>query len=70
MDVDGMKINTVPQNLYSFETSSGVEGYGTEIILPRSVYAEAILVLRHSYKDHVSNIKTSFVDNKKKLRRI
>jgi hypothetical protein len=68
MDVDGMKINSVPQNLYSFEIPSGVEGYGTEIILLRWVYAETIL--RHSYKDHVSNIKTSFADNTKILRRI
>jgi hypothetical protein len=35
MDVDGMKINTVPQNLYSLETLSGVVGYGTKILLLR-----------------------------------
>jgi hypothetical protein len=56
MDVDGTKINTIPQNLYSFETPGGVEGYGTEIVSFRSVYIEAML--HHSYQDHVANIKT------------
>jgi hypothetical protein len=35
MDVDGMRINTIPQNLHSSETPRGVEGYGTETILLR-----------------------------------
>jgi hypothetical protein len=51
-----MKINTIPQNLYSFETPGGVEGYGTEIVFFRSVYIQAML--HHLYPDHVSDIKT------------
>jgi hypothetical protein len=58
-----MKINTVPQDSYSFETPRGVEGYGTEIVPVRSVYKEAIL--HHLYKYRVSNIETSFSDNTK-----
>jgi hypothetical protein len=60
MDVDGTRINTIPQDLYSFGTPRSVEGYGTEIIFFRSIYTEEIL--RHAFKDHVSNMKTSSAD--------
>jgi hypothetical protein len=63
MGVDGMRINTILQDLHSSETPRGVEGYGTETILIRQVDTEAIL--RHSYEEHARNINISSADNRR-----